>query len=147
MRRERFEALAEAYGGDVARWPLAERDAAALLMTIEPAWTGAALASAATLDAQLGDLPAPTASADLVGRILAGAPQARAHRWTGWLLPTGMGVGLATACAAGLLAGAQLSPSPAPTSASPVVAAALEEEALISDVDEESLSFFSEDDA
>ena len=29
MNSERFEALAEAFGGEVSRWPAAERDAAA----------------------------------------------------------------------------------------------------------------------
>ena len=36
MNLERFAVLAEAYGGDVARWPLVEREAAALLMAARP---------------------------------------------------------------------------------------------------------------
>jgi hypothetical protein len=57
----------------------------------------------------LAQAPAPSVAADLVGRILAAAPEAR--RRLAWLLPAGLGVGLATACAAGLVLGVQLSRS------------------------------------
>ncbi|MDB5494451.1 MAG: hypothetical protein JWP86_1788, partial [Phenylobacterium sp.] len=50
MTQDRFEALAEAYGGDVSRWPAATREAAALWMAAEPAITQAALARAEALD-------------------------------------------------------------------------------------------------
>src|SRR5687768_2109928 len=102
MTPERFEILAEAYGGDVARWPDAEREAAAELMAAQPAWARDVLAGAGDLDAALMAYAAPRGSAGLAERIGAGAPKARA-RWVGWLLPAGMGVGLATACAAGVI--------------------------------------------
>ena len=49
MTRERFQELAEAYGGDVARWPVASRDAAAVMLAAEPAFAQGVLANAATL--------------------------------------------------------------------------------------------------
>ena len=60
MTHERFEILAHAYGGDIARWPAAERDAAALLMAAEPEFARIVLADAGELDAAL-DLWAPLA--------------------------------------------------------------------------------------
>ena len=53
MTHERFEILAHAYGGDIARWPAAERDAAALLMAAEPEFARIVLADAGELDAAL----------------------------------------------------------------------------------------------
>lgn len=111
MTPERFEVLAEAFGGDVARWPEAERDAAAAVMAAEPDWAGRVLARADQLDAMLGGFPAPLASGALAERIAAGAPRPR-PRWRGWLLPAGMGAGLAAACAAGLMLGVQLGGAP-----------------------------------
>ncbi|HEY0646684.1 MAG TPA: hypothetical protein VGD44_02235, partial [Phenylobacterium sp.] len=85
MTPERFEALAEAYGGDVARWPDAEREAAAAWMAAEPARVGTILARADDLDAALLAYAPPRAAPGLAERIVAGAPPPRA-RWTGWLL-------------------------------------------------------------
>lgn len=116
MTPDRFETLAEAYGGDVARWPDAEREAAAALMAERPAWAGDVLARAGDLDAALDAFAAPRASSALAERIAAAAPRRRAQRWTGWLVPAGMGAGLAAACAAGVVAGAQLA-APTPSSA------------------------------
>lgn len=107
MTPERFETLMEAYGGDVARWPDAEREAAAVLMAARPAWAGEVLARGVDLDALLDAFPAPRASAGLAERIAAAAPRPR-PRWIGWLVPVGMGAGLAAACAAGILVGAEL---------------------------------------
>jgi len=118
MTPERFEILAEAFGGDVACWPDAEREAAAELMAAEPAWARAILARAGDLDAALAAYAPPRAAADLADRIVAGAPRASAARWVGWLLPVGMGAGLAAACAAGVVLGAQLS-APSATSDDP----------------------------
>lgn len=106
MTPERFEDLAEAYGGDVARWPTADRDAAAALMSERPAWAAEVLMSARAVDVLLDAIAAPPTPGDLVGRIVAGAPRAR-PRWIGWLVPAGMGAGLAAACAAGILVGIQ----------------------------------------
>lgn len=107
MTRERFQDLALAYGGDLARWPAEARGAAQALLRADAGWAEAVLADAARFDAVLAQSPAPASSADLVGRILAAAPRAR--RRLAWLLPAGLGVGLAAACAAGMVLGAQLS--------------------------------------
>ena len=109
MTRERFESLAEAYGGDVSRWPPEAREAAALLMTAEPEFTRGALARAGVLDAALDAWRPAHGGPALLDRILAAAPQARARRWTAWLSPAALGAGLAAACVAGVLVGAQLS--------------------------------------
>lgn len=113
MTPERFETLAEAWGGDVARWPVAEREAAAELMAARPDWARTVLVAAGDLDAALAAYAPPRASVGLAERIAAEAPAAR-PRWRAWLLPLGMGAGLAAACAAGMVLGVQLgAPGPA----------------------------------
>jgi len=134
MTPERFEALAEAYGGDVARWPDAEREAAAAWMAAEPMRAGEILARAGDLDAVLAAYAPPRAMPGLAERIAAGAPRPRA-RWTGWLLPAGMGAGLAAACAAGLMLGAQLG------------APADEPDAVIAAISDEDVSFYLDEEA
>jgi hypothetical protein len=109
MTHERFEALAEAYGGDVARWPAEVRDGAALLMAGEPDVTRAALARAGALDAALDAWRPAPASASLIDRIVAAAPRLRRPRWLAWLSPAALGAGLAAACAAGVVVGVQMS--------------------------------------
>jgi hypothetical protein len=128
MTPERFETLAEAWGGDVARWPHADREAAAALMAEQPAWAERVLADAGELDAALSALAPPRGASDLADRIAAGAPKAR-PRWQGWLVPAGMGAGLAAACAAGVMMGAQLgAPAMAPDEPDALVAAVSDED-------------------
>jgi hypothetical protein len=105
MTHARFEELADAYGGDVSRWPAEARDAAAVLMAEEPAVTGEALARAEALDAALDSWRPAPASAGLAERITAGAPRSRRGRWPLWLSPAALGAGLAAACAAGVIVG------------------------------------------
>jgi hypothetical protein len=124
MSLDRFETLAEAYGGDVARWPDAEREAAAALMTERPDWAQGVLARAGELDAQLAAYAPRRAAAGLMDAIIASAPQARrGRRWRAWLVPAGMGAGLAAACAAGVVLGGRLAAPPAASDADAVVAA------------------------
>lgn len=108
LTRERFESLAEAYGGDVSRWPEELREAAALAMAATPAWTGEVLARAGRLDAALDAWRAAPASHGTVARILAAAPGMRRPRWLAWLSPAALGAGLAAACAAGVIVGVEL---------------------------------------
>ncbi|WP_165837084.1 hypothetical protein [Phenylobacterium hankyongense] len=123
MRKDRFEELAQAYGGDIARWPLEVRDAAALLVAEEPTFTQAVLADAGRLDVALEGWARAPASAALVDRIVAGRPVARRRPvWRGWLAPAGLGAALAAACAAGVIVGAQVSPTPTPTDSGDTVA-------------------------
>ena len=138
MTPERFATLAEAFGGDVACWPDAEREAAATLMAADPAWAEPVLARAGELDAALAAFSPPRAATGLMDRILADAPRPRpaARRWTGWFVPAGLGAGLAAACAAGMVMGAQMS---APT---PV-----EGDALVTAVSNEDLSLYLDEEA
>lgn len=140
MTPERFEGLADAWGGDMARWPEAEREAAALLMAARPAWAADVLARARDLDALLDAFAAPGGSAGLAARIVAGAPRPRARRWGGWLVPAGMGMGLAAACAAGVVAGVQF------TAASSAPAAS-DADALVAAVGDEDLGLLLDEDA
>jgi len=121
MTHERFEILAQAYGGDVARWPAAERDAAA-----EPEFARIVLSDAGELDAAL-DLWAPVAvSQSLRDAVVASAPAPR-RRWSlnGWFMRAGVGAGLAAACAAGLVVGVMLSDVTQPPTTDDTVSAAI----------------------
>jgi hypothetical protein len=101
MTPERFEALAEAYGGDIARWPQAEQ--AAALALAGSAQARAALAEAARLDARLADYAVAAPSGALMRKIAASATAGpvwrRAQLW--W-----SGLGLVAVAAAGGIAGA-----------------------------------------
>lgn len=111
MNRDRFEDLAQAYGGQIGRWPQAERDAAALFAASEPAAAQALLAAASDLDAALEAWVAPVADAGLREAIVASAPQPKPRRALAvWAWRAGLGASLAAACAAGVLVGVRLSP-------------------------------------
>ncbi|HZZ36303.1 MAG TPA: hypothetical protein VFE03_11290 [Caulobacteraceae bacterium] len=110
MSLERFEALAGAYGGSLARWPADVRDAAERLAAMDPA-AAALLDSAARLDAALALAPAASPGAALVGRIILDASRRTSRRLWRWLAGAGVGAALAGACAAGVAAGALLAPA------------------------------------
>ena len=105
MTPDRFEALAQAYGGDLRRWPEAERTAAAGFALAHPVDAEKMLGHAAALDAALDRYKVPAPAADLASRILAARP--RPADWRRW--GAGLGAGLAAACAAGVLFGIQVS--------------------------------------
>ena len=128
MNNARFETLAEAFGGDVARWPAQEREDAAELMLATPDWAARVLANAAVLDAQLMSHAAPRATPGLTARIVAGAPLPRRARWMAWLLPAGIGAGLVATSLAGFAIGLQL-----PARTSPTVEAASTVTVLVDD--------------
>lgn len=114
MNRDRFAALAEAFGGDLRRWPAAEREAARAFRQAQPGVCEPLLAEAGRLDSVLEGLAPPQPSAALRDRILALAPQARRPLFSlgrlrqaaPWLAP---GAGLAAACAAGAWLGVSAS--------------------------------------
>lgn len=110
MTLERFEELADAYGGVVARWPEGVRDAASR-MAADPAAL-AVLARASALDEALDAWSVPAASIALRERVLAGVPTPprdivrRARLW--W---SGVGIAAALAgAAAGTAAVAMVPP-------------------------------------
>ncbi len=144
MKAERFEGLAQAYGGDVGRWPLEERDAAAAVMAADPAWTGAVLARASVLDDALDAYRAPEATGVLAEAIAASAPRAGPRHWRTWLAPAGLGAGLAAACAAGVIAGVQWGPTLVPV---PAPAVAGEADDVATAADDEDFNLFVDEDA
>lgn len=130
MILERFQALSEAYGGDIGRWPEAERGAArALAQASRQAL--ALLADAQGLDHTLAAHALPAPGQALRAAILAGAPQPRRrYALPGWFSRAGLGAGLVAAASAGVIVGLTLASSPAAgedpwtTLASPVEATA-----------------------
>lgn len=127
MTHERFEILAQAYGGDIARWPAPERDAAALLMAAEPEFSRIVLSDAGELDAALERWAPMSVSPALRQIVIASAPGMR-RRWGGpwsWFMGAGVGAGLAAACAAGLVVGVMLSDVTQPAASDDTVSASL----------------------
>lgn len=88
MDHTRFAALAEAYGGDIARWPDAEREAALAYETADPERANVVLSEAAVLDHALAAGGRVEPAAGLEAAILAAAPSTRLGnsappRWAG----------------------------------------------------------------
>ena len=111
MDRERFQSLARAYGGEIARWPADERRAARWFAIGKRAWAAEALREAWDIDRLLGCSIAPDFHPGLERALLEGAaglrPSSRAARpWLGAVL----GLGVAAACAAGVGAGFAIAP-------------------------------------
>lgn len=104
MSVARFEALAESYGGEIARWPEGEREAARALLASDPEGLSPILAEASGLDHLLDLAPAQAVDAAMLGRLIAAAPQApnTARRWFTGLSAA---LGLSAAAFAGVLAG------------------------------------------
>jgi hypothetical protein len=104
----RFAALAEAYGGDIARWPEEERTAA-FLLAADPTMQ-ALLADAGRLDAELEAWRVAPPSADLRTRVVRSWPRPLSRRAKLWW----SGIGIATAlagAAAGTVAAAAVAPA------------------------------------
>lgn len=110
MTTQRFRTLAESFGGDISRWPAADRAEAEAFVATHPREATEVLAAERELDARLeayGTAP----SAVLRERILDSAPAARAARPTWrWLAAAGLGLGLAASGAAGVAAGFVFAP-------------------------------------
>jgi hypothetical protein len=106
MMIARFQTLADAYGGDLARWPVDEQAEADAWRAAHPAEALAILGQAAALDVLLDKGTVPTPGPILRDRITASARAARKPvRALIWASATG----LMAACAAGLIFGADLS--------------------------------------
>jgi hypothetical protein len=111
MSLDRFHALADAYGGDVSRWPEADQ-ADALRLAADSAAAHVQLVDAAALDRALDLWRAAAPSDDLRRRILAQAPRGRTNRPSTMasgrskLLRWLSGLGAVGVLASGALAGA-----------------------------------------
>jgi len=110
MTYERFEYLTDAYGGDLRRWPEAEREAARVLRDAEPR-AALLLRAADGLDALLDAAPRPAPSHALREQVIASAAGAglRARR-RGAIGPLAWfsGAGWAAAACAGVMFGVNL---------------------------------------
>ena len=104
MDVDRFETLAQAYGGDPGRWPEAERAAAEAFRFASPAEAERVLAEAADLDFALDAWRVSAPSAALRGRVLAAAPSPRPRRRSLGLWLSGAGFA-AAAAVAGVMVG------------------------------------------
>lgn len=115
----RFEDLAEIYGGEIARWPEAEREAARALLAVNRERLQPALAAAAQLDRLLDMAPAQHPDAALMGRLIAAAPRP-AGAGRRWIAGLGAALGLSAAAFAGIAVGVAVG---RPPTAAPVVVA------------------------
>jgi hypothetical protein len=111
---ERFFALADAYGGDLSRWPEADRAMARDLATASPD-AQARLAEGRALDGALDLFQAAAPSAALRLRILAQAPKPRAISARAKLVRRLSWLGAAGALTCGVLAGATVVAVSAPS--------------------------------
>jgi len=112
MTLDRLTALADAWGGDLRRWPTADRAAAERLLAGDPA-ARAVLDAASALDALLFASPRPEASAALRDQVIAAASRAGlkprpARRFWFDRLVLASGAGWAAAACAGVIAGLSL---------------------------------------
>lgn len=110
MDIKRFEALADAYGGEIARWPEAERAEALTLVERNPA-ARALLEDAAALDAALRSAavtPPPTGLSDkiIADGAGAGAASAPQPRWAAMAAALTLAIGLGAGWFAGTDPGA-----------------------------------------
>ncbi len=102
----RFAALAEAYGGDIGRWP-EETRAAAFRMAADPAFQ-AMLVEAGRLDLRLDLSRTEPASAELRARIIRSWPRPLSRRAKIWWSGIGIATALAGAVAGSMAAAAVL---------------------------------------
>jgi hypothetical protein len=111
MNSARFHELADIYGGDTARWPIAERVSARWFQARRPLLSHRLLTDARKLDGVLAKSRAIPVSGRLHESISARAPgEPRRERLEGWLRGAWLGAGLAAACAAGIATGFAVTP-------------------------------------
>lgn len=112
MKVERFQALAEAYGADLRRWPATERAAAEALRLSQPVMVERLLFEAAKTDAVLHTALPPQVSMALRDRVIASATAAglspRRAKWLAGRLAWFSGAGWAAAACAGVIFGLNL---------------------------------------
>lgn len=132
MDAQRFEALADAHGGLIARWPAETQDAAYAWLAEAPAAAQAVLTQALALDEALNVLRPPQPSIALRDAILAASPCER-QGWglLRWLAGAGVGAALATASVAGVLIGAQVGVTTAGVSDEGVMSASSDDDWIV----------------
>lgn len=110
MDLARFGELAEAFGGDIRRWPEDVREAARAFADAHPVEAERALFDARQTDAALFASPNPVVSMALRDRVLASATMKARSAWPSLrkLLWIG-GIGWAAAACAGVMVGTTLS--------------------------------------
>jgi hypothetical protein len=132
MKIERFQHLAEAFGGDLSRWPQAEQSAAGALLRTDPA-AQRIVADAQALDALLARAALPVddpcverTAAAIFARLDAAPPQKRAAALAQLSLRWSAGF-IAAMALVGVVSGAAAPPlrSPAAVAATPVIADSL----------------------
>lgn len=109
MKAQRFEALADAFGGAITRWPAEDQDAAFAFLAEAPEVAAEALAGARNLDDDLDAAERLSPSHDLRQRILNAAPAAARSPARRWLTGASLGLGLAAAASAGIAIGVNMS--------------------------------------
>ena len=107
MIEERFQILADAYGGDIDRWPTDEQAAARAWSATHVKQALAILEEASSLDMLLDMAEAPVVGAVLRDRVVASALQT--HRPMRRTLMWASATGLMAACLAGVMLGTRLS--------------------------------------
>lgn len=115
MNLDRFQTLADAFGGSISRWPADVQDQAYAFTASSADEAAMALASARDLDEDLDGAERLSPSHALRQAVIDAAPRARAARGPiqRWLTGAGVGIGLVTAAAAGIVIGVDLSASSA----------------------------------
>ena len=100
MTPDRFRSLAEAYGGDLARWPAQEQGPAGAFAAAQAAQATEILSAERALDARLVAYDVSPPSLRLRDLVLASAPAPRAVRcaWR-WVAAASLGFGLAGSAA------------------------------------------------
>jgi hypothetical protein len=132
MDAQRFEALADAHGGLIARWPVEVQDAAYAWLAEAPEAAQGVLSAALALDEALDALRPPQPSAALRDRIIAAAPrEQRGWSLRRWLTGAGVGAALAAASAAGVMVGTQVSTGQADASDEAVMAASADDDWVV----------------
>ncbi len=82
--QDRFEALCEAYGGDIAKWPEAEREAAEAFLAAHPDTAMPALVAARALDEVLTEAAISAPSEGLHQSIVSQGVKVRQPRQPVW---------------------------------------------------------------
>lgn len=122
MNLDRFRALAESFGGDLARWPVGEREAGEAFLAAQGQVCRDILEEAARLDEALRTLEAPTPPEALFNAVMASAPSpaqsgvSQRSRWAAMAAAVCLTVGLG--------AGWSFAPSPQAASSDDLFAAA-----------------------